>query len=482
MSDGDGSIVPLARTQIVTTVDGFETGLTRYLEDLGLPADNVLVKVSERRKVLANIPAITEDLPDAQRDKSLYISKFVAACAAGLFDAALNFLWNEVVTNLRRKVAAFDLAYFFDSVVTDPRRRATLRNEDDLVKLDDWELMKGCAATGLISDLGYKHLDYIRDMRNFASAAHPNHNQLSGLQVVSWLETCIKEVLSKEPEGLVIEVRKLLTSLRSETLSYADLPPIAASLEKLPDELSRSLLRAVVGMYTDPNTAANTRNNILLIAPHLWAVCSEESRGEVGLKYANLSANAEVTRKQLAHEFLQAVNGLSYLPEESRVVEIATVLGTLLSAHDGYNNFHTEPPHARTLAGYVSDTGDIPPAVQQQYTRTLIICRSGNYYGVSRGARPVYDALIARFPEKLIRGFLWLLGNDQELSACLNSESPSAQCRQIASDMVPRATNALVRQLLEYVAAYDRGPLSQLRTNSEYKHLLDAAVPMRRRT
>src|ERR1035438_6374867 len=138
MSDGDGSIVPLARTQIVTTVDGFETGLTRYLEDLGLPADNVLVKVSERRKVLANVPAITDDLPDAQRDKSLYISKFIAACAAGLFDAALNFLWNEVVTNLRRKVAAFDLAYFFDSLVTDPKRRATLRNEEDAPKTHHW--------------------------------------------------------------------------------------------------------------------------------------------------------------------------------------------------------------------------------------------------------------------------------------------------------------------------------------------------------
>ena len=111
---------------------GSRRGLTRYLEDLGLPAENVLVKVSERGKVLANVPAITDDLTDAQREKSLYISKFVAACAAGLFDAALNFLWNEIVTNLRRKVAAFDLAYFFDSVVTDPRRRATLRNEDDL--------------------------------------------------------------------------------------------------------------------------------------------------------------------------------------------------------------------------------------------------------------------------------------------------------------------------------------------------------------
>lgn len=479
MNDGDGSLVPQGRNQIATTVDGFETGLTNYLADLGLPADNVLVKVSERRKVLGNVPAITDDLPDAQREKSFYISKFVAACAAGLFDAALNFLWNETVTNLRRKVAAFDLAYFFDSVITDPKRRATLRNEDDLVKLDDWELMKGCAATGLISDLGYKHLDYIRDMRNFASAAHPNHNQLSGLQVVSWLETCIKEVLSKEPEGLVIEVRKLLNSLRTETLSPSDLPPIAASLEKLPDELSRSLLRAVVGMFTDINTAANTRNNILLIAAHLWAVSSEESRGEVGLKYANLSANAEVSRKQLAHEFLQAVNGLSYLPAESRAIEISTALGTLLSVHDGYNNFYTEPPHARILAAYVPETGDIPPSVEQQYVRTLLICRSGNYYGVSRGAKWIYDALIARFPEKFIRGFLWLLGNDQELSTRLNSDSPSTECRQIAREMIPRASNALVRQLLEHVAAFNHGSLSQLRSNAEYRRLLAAALPPR---
>jgi hypothetical protein len=480
MNDRETSLVPQGRNQIAATVAGFDTGLTRYLEDLGLPADNVLVQISERRKVLCNVPAITDDLSGAQREKSLYVSKFVAACAAGLFDAALNFLWNETVTNLRRKVAAFDLTYFFDSTIIDPKRRATFRNEDDLIKLDDWELMKGCAATGLISDLGYKHLDYIRDMRNFASAAHPNHNQLSGLQVVSWLETCIKEVLSKEPEGLVIEVRKLLTSLRTETISPNDLPPIATSLGNLPDELSRSLLRAVVGMYTDTNTAANTRNNILLIAPHLWAVCDEESRGEVGLKYASLSANAEVSRKQLAHEFLQAVNGLSYLPTESRAIEIATALSTLLSAHDDYNNFYTEPPHARILAGYVPDTGDIPPTVQAQYVRTLITCRAGNCYGVSRAAKPVYDALIARFPEGLIKGFLWLLGKDQELSSRLNSDLPSVACRQIAKEMLPRASNALVRQLLEYVAAYDRGPLSQLRSDAGFKHLFAAAFPLRR--
>ena len=42
----------------------------------------------------------------------LYISKFIAACGAGLFDAAINFLWNETVVNLRNKVIRFDMDYF----------------------------------------------------------------------------------------------------------------------------------------------------------------------------------------------------------------------------------------------------------------------------------------------------------------------------------------------------------------------------------
>ncbi len=53
--------------------------------------------------------------------------------------------------------------------------------------------MRAAREMGLISDVGYIQLDHIRDMPNFASAAHPNHNTLTGLQLVTWLETCIRE-------------------------------------------------------------------------------------------------------------------------------------------------------------------------------------------------------------------------------------------------------------------------------------------------
>ena len=58
--------------------------------------------------------------------------------------------------------------------------------------------MKKQALLLNITQLGYKHLDYIRDMRNHASAAHPNHNEITGLQLASWLETCIQEVIVQQ--------------------------------------------------------------------------------------------------------------------------------------------------------------------------------------------------------------------------------------------------------------------------------------------
>lgn len=268
----DESLVPAPRSDLSIRqgVDVITERLTRYLEVLGLPADRVLVPPNERQKVFNNLEPVVALLAGESRAGAAYISKFVAACAVGLFDAALNFLWDETIANLRQKVARFDLEYFFNSVVTDTDRRREFRSAEDLVKLEDWDLIRGCRLTGVLSDIGFKHLDYIRDMRNWASAAHPNQNELSGLQLVSWLETCIREVLAKVPEGPVIEIKRLLINVRTIQLTAADVPPITTHIERLPPDLATSLLRTLFGMYTDPDMSAIAKNNISLIAPAVW--------------------------------------------------------------------------------------------------------------------------------------------------------------------------------------------------------------------
>jgi hypothetical protein len=373
---GQHAIDPRAVATIDVTVDQLSAGLTQYLLDLGLPTDSVLVAPAERMRVLNNVPAVVGDLQAEQRARAYYISKFIAACGVGLFDAALNFLWNETISNLREKVARFDLDYFLDSIIPE-KRRANFKSADDLDKLEDWELIRGCLETGIITEIGFKHLDYIRDIRNYASAAHPNQNQLTGLQVVAWLETCIKEVLSKEPAGGVIEVRKLLRSLRTESLVAEDVAPIAESLQRLPEDLVRSLVRAVFGMFADLETAATTRNNILLVAAPLWTVAAEQSRHEIGIKHETFAVNGEVAKRSLAHQFLESVDGLSYLPPSALAGEIEAAVRELWRAHSGFNNFYNEPAHARVLSKLVPKTGRVPAGIEREYVKVLLMCRIG---------------------------------------------------------------------------------------------------------
>ncbi len=472
------SIAPVEAAAIDATVSHLDAGLGRYLSELGLPTESVLVAPVERMRVLNNLPDVANDLPADQRARAYYISKFVAACGAGLFDAALNFLWNETVNNLREKVARFDLEYFLDSTITDPKRRSTFRSADDLAKLEDWELIRGCLETGIISEIGFKHLDYIRDIRNYASAAHPNQNQLTGLQVVSWLETCIKEVLSKEPAGGVIEVRKLLRSLRAEALGPGDISPIADSLERLPDDLVRSLARATFGMFTDPSIAAEVRNNIVLIAPPLWAVCQDPVRYEMGVKHETFAVNGEVARRSLARQFLEAVDGLSYLPASALGGEIEAAVADLLRVHNGFNNFHNEPAYAHVLEKLVPQNGRIPPNVERDYVKVLLLCRIGNGHGVSDAAQPVYNALISRWSERHIIALLRLMGDDKEVESRLQFSLCRSNLRMLVQDLAGRTSNSLVRAALTEVAEIPDDQLPRLRSRTSFRDAL-AALPNR---
>jgi len=472
-------IVPVSGRELQSNVESLATELTEYLKTLDLPFENVLVPINERRRVINNLSGVVAYLSDVQRENATYVSKFIAACVAGLFDAALNFLWDETIRNLRQKVIRFDLEYFYSSVVTDPIRRADLKGAGDLEKIEDWELIRGCRLTGILSDIGFKHLDYIRDMRNYASAAHPNQNELTGLQVISWLETCIQQVLAKEPEGPVLEVRRLLHSIRNEVLTQTDASPIIANIQQLRSDFAESLLRTLFGMYTDLSLGAEARNNIKLIAPATWNQVDEDARREAGLKYAIFSANAEIGRKNLAHEFLELVGGLSYLPTELLELELSEKVDNLMAAHQGYNNFYNEPPHAKILAAYVPQTGAIPHSVRAKYVKTLVMCRIGNghglssAHGISWAAVPYYDMLIDRFQDAAIRKVFQLI-QDSEVISRLQFPSCAANFQEICQKLRPRSLGIHVQRGLDLIISSASSHLAALSTQPDVKQILAA--------
>jgi hypothetical protein len=463
----------LAPPSPVESIERVSLDLVTTLDSHGLPSANVLVPVEERHRLFRNLGDVVQMLDVEARKHAVYISKCVAACAVGLFDAALNYLWDETVANLRRKVERFDLEYFFDSTIADANRRKSLQTADDLVRLDDWELIKGCHTIGILSDIGHKHLDYIRDMRNWASAAHPNQNQVSGLQLVTWLETSIKEVFAKEPEGPAIAVKQLLDNVRKSVLTPPDAIPINASIALLPPALAASLLRAFVGMYADPNMGASTKNNIRLLAKAVWAQVPEDARQNVGLRYATLEVNGDTDRKGAVRAFLQHVDALSYLPPNTLAVEFEQRVDNLEAAHYGMNNFHNEPAHARALAALVPATGAVPDAVRLKYVKTVVLCRIGNAYGVSWEAQPSYEQLTDRFQEPEIAAFGRLI-SDGTIQNRLMHSSCGLRFQQLAVTLRARTANQHLLRVLDVIIKATTAQLWSIARQTETTQALAA--------
>jgi hypothetical protein len=325
----------------------------------------------------------------------------------------------------------------------------------------------------MLSDVGYRHLDYIREMRNWASAAHPNQASLTGFQLVSWFETCLKEVILREPEGAVLEVGRLLRNLREQALLPDDVPAISASMRRLPVDLLAALLRSVAGLYCDPHQDVRVRDNIKLVGPDLWGCSPESTRGEIGLKHANFAANGDVDRKRLAHEFLDLVDGLSYLPETDLALEIQDKVARLEAAHDGWDNFCNEPPIARQLRKFIPGTGKVPSQVNENYVRVLIRCRVGRTSGVSRGAQPIYDELIDLFDEPQIRAVAASLAATEVTSRLANLRC-AGEFRAIISKLRVKAVALPIQRVLEAIASASAPQLYGLHMDTQFQRLVAA--------
>lgn len=456
--------------EIDNDVANFSQGLKGYLTFLGLPCDNILVNIEQRGIVIANMPFILNNIP-SNRSELYYISKFIASCSAGLFDAALNYLWNETIVNLRQKVIFFDLNYFFNALGKD-----AFHSEEDLKRIEDWELIKGCLEVGILSEIGFKHLNYIRDMRNFASAAHPNNNELDGLQISSWLQTCIKEVISKDPSSYTLAIKKLLPSIRNETLTEMDSKPIIANIERLPQDLANSLLMVLFGMYTDEQVSANVRNNINYLSKSTWLRSDFKTKNNIALKYASFSSNGQIRKKELAKEFLIYVDGLGYLTDDQRSLELRDCIEALLTAHNNPNNFYNEEPNAKIIFNYVRGNENIPSSVRSLYVNVIVMCKLGNYYGVSYSAVPYYNKMIDMFGDEEIKEFLALL-KDTEFRALLdNHVRPLVKPNEykiIADKLIGKTSNEVLKQALETVKQSSNSELKNGRAYLNIKNLIN---------
>ena len=323
------------------------------------------------------------------------------------------------------------------------------------MQVTDYELVAAANSMGLISDLGRQQLDLVRYMRNFASAAHPNQNEITGLQLLSFLETCILQVIALPESTVVAEVGRLMRNLKVNVLAQSDAVTIATFFADLPGTQADNLARGFFGLYADLNSSATTRDNIRLLVPYLWPFVAEDVKQDFGRKYARFLANNDSTQAALARELLDAVGATSYLPEAVRIAEVDEVLDSLALAHGAMNNFYNEPPLARSLSKILGDQ-DIPAAVLPKLVSVLVRVFLARPSGIATSADPVYESiLVGLSPTGARLALLALL--DVGLSTKLGYPIPEAQFTRLMTILSTKLPDLPSQDLYKAMAAFTGG-------------------------
>lgn len=450
------------------------TKFEAYLAHLGLPTENIIAGLPQRQIIENNLPAFIASLSSEVKRDARYLSKFVAGAAIGLFDASLNYVWNEVVLNLREKVVVYGLEMFFDAAVGGGRREL-YATEEDLVGLKDNTLINTCRNLELISDVVYTKLNHILTMRNDIGASHPNSYSINAFELLGWLQTCIQDILNDKPSASAIQIKSFIENLKKSTVVLDD--ATIRSMERPLNELSLqntdNLLNSIFGIYTADSTGNVVRKNISLFAPHIWNRSSDNVKYKLGITIDGYKNNLHNDKHALGVEFFTFCDGNRYQSLDSRIISLDGHADDLLEARYARDNFYNEPPHMRKILSYLKTEKDIPVERAQKLIKTVLICRIGKGVpyntGVSTAGKILYDQFLSLLGDQNIIKTLQAM-HSNEVRVNLGNQYCKDHMVSVLNILKANARSERIQEILEFLIE-KKDILDKVHIDKHYKDL-----------
>lgn len=467
-------VTKIDSTNVQTTLEQISEPLTEFVKYNGLPINNVVATNTEKSKLFMTFSSAIDCLPIEERKKSEYLSKFVIASAVGLFDGALNYLWDEIIQSLREKIINYDLIYFYSVAEQINKNYKNLKTEEDLQFISDHDFLEIIRRIGLINDVAFHSLENINYLRNHASAAHPNVNELTGIKLSSLLEDGIKYAILSQPNHSMITIKKLFSNILKNEIPSDDFDAISDELIKLNEESLNDFSKSIFGLYCDPKTEEFALNNIIEISKRIWKSLTETTKYTIGGKFGVYRVNGDIIQKDRANNYLEAVGGLNYKDNDSIVSELIDLLNQLRSVHFSMNNFYNEYSYARDIEKLIPKTG-IPASARKLLVKTICLCYAGNgngyHEGVDENAVVIYERIIEKFNNEEIKNLI-LLFSDSEFTVEFYKSKPDRRIRNLCQNLISKTTNEDLKTGLQIIINHQKNNLGNLYLSSEYKSLV----------
>jgi hypothetical protein len=391
-------------------------GIINFLDSMGLPSDNIIADLPQREIIGSNLPNFIYNLPPELKKDARYLSKFVVGAGFGLFDYALNSVWNEVVLCLRQKAITYGIDYFFDNAVG-ANVRQNYQKEEDLAGIKDITLLNTSKKLELISETTYKKLCHILDMRNDIGISHPTNATINAYELLGWLQNCVEDVIKDQPSAAALQIKGFIDNLKQRTtvIDQATIETINVQIRDLHTHHCNNIIKTLFGLFVNIASDQTLKKNISLLATVVWQCCSDEAKYNLGLILEGYNVNLHQEKYRLGDEFFGVVNGNSFRTKNERIQILNKLLDKLKDVHYEWDNFYHEVPIAEEIASYIENSTDYPKEILKKLIRYILLCRIGkgtNYNnGISSGSLPYYNHLLLNLPEESMGVFILELTN-----------------------------------------------------------------------
>lgn len=384
----DEPTLPALPTTMLPAISALTTSL-------GIPRE-MLASDEEIHYAWRDLPRELREIPSNLRGE--LIARMCVAVSTGLFDGAMNYIWNASILQLRTKIRNFGLPVVAQIQQSD-------FEEKHLLELQDSKLLDLCLKLNLVNEDGYFFLDQCRDVRNNFSAAHPTLGTVNDREFTTFLNRCVRYALAESSSPKGVDIGAFISAVKGARFNGAQCQTWIGRLLETHDAQRQMLVGMVHGVYCDPNTSEPARLNSLDLCHGLKDNFSSAIRSDLINKHCEYAAKGDEARHTASLQFFEKLGLLMFLNETERHGVFYRSIERLWNVHNGMNNFYNEPPFAERLLE-LSQQGAVPETVQDSYVQTICCCFIGNGYGVSWAAAPSYEQMIKGFSPKEIASMI----------------------------------------------------------------------------
>lgn len=387
--------------------------VNEVVASLGMPRD-ILPPDGDISMALTLLPRELNLVPERLRNK--FIAKAVVASSVGLFDGAIIYVWNCVITELRSRVSSFGMEMI-------AQISGNSKPDNFLDKIQDVDLIDLCYQLNIIDEQGHFYLQQCREIRNHASIAHPSNIDIDDRELINFISRCCKYGLSEITISTGIDIKSLNAILSTEDNSEA-LDHFVSILNTTFRSQQTLIYQILYSNYIDSSKTSTVRANALRIAKSASNVLSNNPEIIVELleKHQSNLLSGSQDKRINSMGFIEAIGQLNSLSDVEKISTFRKAINHLRSAHYGMNNFYNEPPFAERLQELSEKINPIPEPIIEKYVEVNLECYVGNSYGVSWAAIGFCEKMLKNLTPK---GIECMLGKLNSTSQTLNSDQKS---------------------------------------------------------